>query len=97
MGLKASTLREAGFLTMMSSSSVKRFFPRLTVTFAWALIEWIRRFLACTRWRRSADARISLGTLLGHSDAHPERSEAEKRSKATVQRGPLKDVCPFLP
>ena len=42
MGLKASILSEAGFLAMMSSSSVKRFFPRWTETLARALMDCIR-------------------------------------------------------
>jgi hypothetical protein len=42
MRLRASTLSEAGFLAMMSSSSVKRFSPRLMETLARALMDCIR-------------------------------------------------------
>ncbi len=42
MRLRASTLSEVGFSAMMSSSSVKRFFPMLMETLARALMDCIR-------------------------------------------------------
>lgn len=97
MRLKASTLSESGFLTMMSSSSVKRFSPKLIETLARARMDWIRRFLACIRCRRSVEERISLGTLLGHSGAHPESNERQKSNNPHFQRSAFKGILPFSP
>jgi len=97
MRLRASILSEAGFSAMMSSSSVKRFPPRLTETLARALMDCIRWFLDCIRWTRSVGERISVGTLLGHSSAHPERNERQRNSSPQFQGSALKGIPAFSP
>ena len=95
MVLRASTLSEAGFLMMMSSSSLKCCSPRLIVALTMAFMDWICRFLASTRWRRSPEERISLGTLPGHSDAQLERNEREKINNPPLKRSAFKEPLPF--